>query len=186
LYKPQTSPAGTEFYLKGNMFNFIKRKIFISYHHGNEQKSFDLFKKHFSERFDVFYDNSLERIIQSNNTQYISRKIKEDYIFGSSATIVLCGAETFKRKYVDWEIHATLEYKHALIGVNLPPAFTLLQQNHLLPCRLYDNIVSGYAKWLPTWPTIESLTNSIEEAIQLSKNTKNIKNDSPKMQRNKS
>jgi hypothetical protein len=168
------------------MFTLIKRKVFISYHHRNDQKYFELFKKHFSARFDVFYDNSLERVIESDSAQYISRKIKEDYIFGSSVTIVLCGSETFKRKYIDWEIHATLDYKHALIGLALP-SLSILQQNLTgsVPDRLYDNIISGYAKWLPIYPNLNDLSISIEEAIRLSRNTKNIRNDRPKIQRNK-
>ena len=40
------------------------------------------------------------------------------YITGTSCTVVLCGGRP--RKFVDWEIKATLDKEHALIGVNLP------------------------------------------------------------------
>jgi len=48
------------------------------------------------------------------------RGIRENFITGTSCTIVLCGAQTHLRKYVHWEIKATLDKEHGLIGVNLP------------------------------------------------------------------
>jgi hypothetical protein len=41
---------------------------------------------------------------------------------GSSCTPVLVGWDTRGRKYVDWEIDATLQKKHGLIGMHLPTA----------------------------------------------------------------
>lgn len=35
--------------------------------------------------------------------------------------MVLCGAEAPQRKFVDWEIKATLDKEHGLIGINLRP-----------------------------------------------------------------
>ena len=39
---------------------------------------------------------------------------------GSSCTIVLCGARTHERKYVDWEINATLDNYRLLAEGDLP------------------------------------------------------------------
>ena len=39
----------------------VKRKVFISYHHDNDQKWYDYISLKYSDIFDLFYDNSLER-----------------------------------------------------------------------------------------------------------------------------
>jgi hypothetical protein len=57
------------------------------------------FSEAFHDTYDVIYDNSLERQIDSDNVDYVIRRIRENYIAGSSCTIDTCG-----RKYVDWEI----------------------------------------------------------------------------------
>lgn len=87
----------------------VKHKIFVSYHHHVDQAYYDAFSKAFHDTYDVIYDNSLERRIDSDDVNYVMRRIKENHITGTSCTVVLVGAETPKRKYVDWEIFATLE-----------------------------------------------------------------------------
>jgi len=81
-----------------------KRKIFISYHHGGDQAYYDAFSRVFGGIYDVIYDNSLERKVDSEDTTYVMRRIREHYVTGSSCTVVLVGRDTWGRKYVDWEI----------------------------------------------------------------------------------
>lgn len=144
----------------------VKRKIFVSYHHGGDQPYYDAFTRTFSDTYDMLMDNSLERRIQSDNVEYVMRNIRENYVTGSSCTMVLCGAETSVRKYVDWEISATLDRQHGLIGVKLP-TLQVINNGCLKPDRLQDNIDSGYAIWT-WWETIISnpagLVALIEEA----------------------
>jgi hypothetical protein len=92
-------------------------------------------------------DNSLDRRIDSDDAEYQERRIRENFITGSSATIVLCGLETFQRKWVDWEIYATLYKESALIGVQLPGVNPPPNSGFLVPTRLYENIQTGYALW---------------------------------------
>ena len=42
------------------MFFGTKRKVFISYHHRGDQKWFNEFTRLFCDRFEIFYDNSLD------------------------------------------------------------------------------------------------------------------------------
>lgn len=98
----------------------VRRKVFVSYHHGGDQAYYNAFSKTFHSTYDVITDNSLEREVDSDDVDYVMRRIREDYITGSSCTIVLVGKETYARKYVDWEIKATLDKQHGLIGVQLP------------------------------------------------------------------
>jgi hypothetical protein len=100
-------------------------------------------------------------------------------------TIVLCGAETWKRKYVDWEIHSTMHHKHALMGIALPTAVHGYGGEIIAPGRLHDNIQSGFAYWLCTWPSDpNTLRSAIEAAINLSRDTSKIRNERPKIERN--
>jgi hypothetical protein len=125
-----------------------KRKIFVSYHHGNDRYYYDEFARIFASAYEAIQDNSVDRLIDSNDADYVIRKIREDYITGTSCTIVLCGAETPWRKFVDWEIKATLDKQHGLIGVNLPTNPSNANGTCTVPDRLHDNIQTGYALWI--------------------------------------
>lgn len=118
----------------------VKHNIFVSYHHGGDQAYYDAFSTAFHDVYDVIYDNSLERKVDSEDVDYVIRRIRENYITGSSCTIVLVGKQTCGRKYVDWEIKATLEKEHGLIGVGLPTAPISADNKITVPGRLYDNI----------------------------------------------
>jgi hypothetical protein len=167
-----------------------KRKVFVSYHHGNDQAYYNAFSQHFSENYNVITDRSLDRNIDSINTDYVMRKIREDHLTGTSATIVLCGAETPNRKYVDWEIKATLDKKHALIGVILPTARAAQNGNIIVPDRFYDNHHTGYAVWV-TWDDLINSGQTLGYYINLAvehaqSNSHRIDNSFPLMLRNKS
>lgn len=144
----------------------IKRKVFVSYHHGNDKAYYDIFINAFSNNYDVIYDNSVERAVDSSNTDYIIRKIRENFITGSSCTIVLCGAQTPWRKFVDWEIKATLDKQHGLIGVNLPSNPLNASNNYIVPDRLHDNIQSGFGVWVD-WNTFVQSSHSVQQHIEL-------------------
>jgi hypothetical protein len=160
-----------------------KRKVFIGYHHRVDQVWYDTFSKYFSDTLELFYDNSLERLFDSTNAEYLNRAIREEHIFGTSVTIVLCGAETYKRRWIDWEIHATLHYEHGLLGIGLPLCARTPEGKYIVPNRLYENILSGYAVWTP-WTEDATLLNSkIEEAVRKSSETSLIRNSAPKMER---
>jgi hypothetical protein len=143
----------------------IKRKVFVSYHHRGDQAYYDAFCRAFCDEYEVVYDNSLERRIDSDNIDYVRGRIKDNYINGSSCTLVLVGKDTWGRKYIDWEIDATLEMKHGLIGVRLPTAPLGEAGKTIVPSRLHHNVASGYAIWV-TWENLTPahLTGSIEQA----------------------
>lgn len=166
-----------------SVMNAPKRKVFVSYHHGGDQTYYDAFVRAFADTYDVFTDNSLERAYDSDNVEYVRWQIRQNDITGSSCTIVLCGAQTPGRKYVDWEIKATLDKQHGLIGIGLPSAQRTLDGKILVPDRLADDYASGHAKWL-LWENLEatSLKTTIEAAVAASSSL--IKNDRALRQRN--
>ena len=143
-----------------------KRKIFVCYHHHGDQGYYNAFVNHFEERYEVFTDRSLERAYDSDDDTYVRFQIRSNDIAGTSCTIVLCGAYTHQRKYVDWEIKATLDKQHGLIGVWLPTLPLLANNGTQKPARLQDNLDSGFAKWI-AWgeATVDKLKATIEAAV---------------------
>ena len=71
----------------------VKRKVFVSYHHRGDQAYYDAFSQAFHDTYEVITDNSLEREVDSDNVDYVMRRIRENHITGSSCTIVLVGGE---------------------------------------------------------------------------------------------
>lgn len=163
-----------------------KRKVFISFHHGGDYFWFGEFKKVFSAQYEVFHDHSVGEAIRSKDAEYVNRRIREDFIRGSSITIVLCGAETWKRKYVDWEIYSTLYVKHALLGMLLPTVSRNAQNAAIIPDRLAANIHTGYATYMNWTDDPAVLKSEIERALLASNDNSKIDNAAQKMGRNKS
>ena len=85
--------------------------------------------------------------MDSEDLEYVNRVIREDYIKGSSITIVLCGTETWKRRFIDWETASTLHHEHALLGILIPGTLSAANGKYDVSNRLHENIASGYAAW---------------------------------------
>jgi len=150
----------------------VRRKIFVSYHHANDQYYYNEFSRIFSDGYETIRDNSLDRRIDSDNSDYVIRKIREDYLTGTSCTIVLCGPETRWRKFVDWEIKATLDKEHGLVAVGLPNN-PIIQGGTHKPDRLQDNIDSGYAVYVP-WSDIITAPHILSQKIEVANSNNKI------------
>lgn len=149
--------------------NGIRRKVFISYHH-KDQDEVEEFVDNFG---DVFITRALglemtQEIINSTDTDYVMRKIRELYLTDSTVTIVMIGKCTWSRRYVDWEIQASLRHgdivtPNGLLGIVLPSA----NSNPIPPERLERNLgEDNYANWY-WYPKLKSiLAREIEEAFQ--------------------
>ncbi|WP_245284477.1 TIR domain-containing protein [Bradyrhizobium sp. th.b2] len=162
-----------------------RRRVFVSYHHRGDQLYYEEFSKVFHDGFEAITDNSLERRIDSADFGYIMRCIRENHLKGSSCTIVLCGRDTPKRKYVDWEIEASLDQSMGLIAVLLPTLEVFSNGGTAKPDRLQDNIDSGYAEWV-WWHNLRSnpaLLATIVERVN-SKSSRLIINARRRMDRN--
>lgn len=130
-----------------------KHKVFVSYHHENDED--------YRKKFEVLFSNiyvsksvDLGDIDPNLNTETVRRKIREEYLRDTSVTAVLVGKETWKRKHVDWEISATIRKtktspRSGLLGIILPNHPDYKEKGYtpyIIPPRLYDNIECGYAK----------------------------------------
>lgn len=174
---PYTPPVGSFQSLVETLLNTPERpRIFVSYQHSADQSYYNAFSKCFHDSYESVFDNSLERRIDSDDSAYVIQRIRDKHITGTSCTIVLCGTTSYQRKYLDWEIKATLDKGHGLIGIQLPTLVPGSNGLVTVPTRLSANITSGYAVWkhwdelfqnpqlLKTW--IAQATNRSAKLIQ--------------------
>lgn len=163
-----------------------KPKIFLSFHHEYDQPYANRFSWLFDDAYDTVTDRSLDVEIDSRNSDYVYQRIRDKYISGTSCTVVLCGAGTFNRKYIDWEIKATLDKKHGLLGVLLPTHRASLNGKYTIPDRLFDNIQSGYAHSIAWTDDDQAMSNAIGMArFRASMKSALIVNSRPMMGRNR-
>ena len=147
-------------------------RIFVSYQHDPDQPYYDKFSQLFHDAYECVFDNSLDDPVDSTNTDYIMQRIRDEYITGTSCTIVLVGPTSYQRKYLDWEIKATLDKEHGLIGVRLPTAPVTPDNKVVVPRRLHANIQSGYAlslSWSQVTASADALKRFIADACSRSK-----------------
>ncbi len=101
-------------------------KVFISYHHRNDQ----WYKERLVEigrRHSIFVDRSVDTgdVPDTWSDERIRREIRDRHLRDSTVTIVLVGAETRRRKHVDWEIHSSMydgsvNRRSGIVVINLP------------------------------------------------------------------
>jgi hypothetical protein len=120
-----------------------RRKVFVSYHHAQDQKYANEFRTFYGWN-DTFLDRSLPDEIDSYDNDYIMSQIRQKHLKESTVTVVLIGRNTWSRKWVDWEIFSSLRpYSgrtvNGLLGILLP-------EYTKLPPRLEANynVKNGY------------------------------------------
>ncbi len=132
-----------------------RHKVFVSYHHANDQYYRNRFEELFSDDYDILVSKSVQigDIDTYLPTDTIRQKIRDEYLRDSTVTVVLIGTETWKRKHVDWEIASSIRQikynlRSGLIGILLPshPYYANSYDPHIIPPRLYDNLERGFAK----------------------------------------
>lgn len=150
--------------------NPIRRKCFISYCAG-DTKEVEKFINDFGDVFipKVIGITDKDDFIDSNDSGYVMSKIREKYLGDSSVTICLIGSCTHSRRYIDWELKATLRggsyTPNGLIGIVLPS----LGGSAHLPPRFKQNwnkedSSKGYATYYSYPSSKEALRKWIEDA----------------------
>lgn len=126
----------------------VKRhSVFISYHHEKDEACKARFVRLMGDDIIDRSVNLGDIIDDSEPDEAVLQQIREDHLSLVSVTIVLLGRDTWRRKYVDWEIGASLRDTNAnprggLLGILLPghPSYRNPTYNpHLIPKRLADN-----------------------------------------------
>ncbi|MBM3883265.1 MAG: hypothetical protein FJ387_26730 [Verrucomicrobia bacterium] len=155
-----------------NYYEPIRRKVFISFHQ-KDRPEVDAFIEEWANRQGVFIAKALgvsdnDDFIKSTKPEYVMSQIRAKYLEDSTVTVVLIGTCTHSRRYVDWEIKASLRQgetePNGLIGFLLPSAG---QRAHLPP-RFQENWQQGehncYARYRFCPQTAQELRELIEDA----------------------
>ena len=139
-----------------------RHKVFVSYHHGNDEYYKNLFEKLFSDTYDIMDSKSVQigDIDPYLKVETVRRKIRDEYLQNSTVTVVLIGTKTWQRKHVDWEIAGSirdtkLNSRSGLIGIFLPTHSDYGRDKYnpyIIPPRLYRNVKCGFVK-LYDWNT---------------------------------
>lgn len=101
-------------------------KVFVSFHHDNDQKYKDSLVKWGVEN-NIFIDGSVDmgEIPDDWTPQQIREYIRDEHLKDTSVTILLIGIETKNRKHIDWELFSSMydgkkNKKSGIIVINLP------------------------------------------------------------------
>lgn len=156
-----------------SLVDYTRHKCFISYHHDDEDEV-----RQFIQEFDDNQDVLISRgigagmkgdVINSNNDDYIMQRIRELYLQDTTVTIVLVGRYTWARKFVDWEVAASLRStkntsRSGLMAITFPSAANYKGKE--LPARVKDNFDGehGYARWWKYPRGASDLASFIEKA----------------------
>lgn len=153
-----------------------RRKCFISYHHA-DQGEVEQFIQQFDHDQNVFIARGIGAsmpgdIINSADDDYIKSKIRASYLRDTTVTVVLVGRDTWRRKFVDWEVAASLRktptsLPSGLLAITLPSAAGYAGRQ--LPERVADNVDGehGYARWWKYPESTLDLAQVIDTAYEL-------------------
>ena len=174
------------------MTDQVRHKTFISYHH-DDQEEVDKFIETFDHERDVYIaravgsDQTMDELIESDNDEYVMRRIREDHIRDSTVTLLFVGKNTWSRKFVDWELAASL---HQGPKAGLPNGVLAILSPELskaiLPDRFVDNWESGYAKYYSYPKNRTQLAKWIDQAFEAREDKdkrESIKNGRRKLRR---
>lgn len=156
------------------------RKIFLSFHQADELEA-NIWRRRFDDYFSEIRTLGLDELgddfaqhINSGDSDYVMRRIRDEKIAGTSCTVVLIGKCTWARRYVDWEIAATLRNftdsaRGGLIGVQLPSAadhgWLTLPPRLQLNIASSDGVDSGYSRFYGPAPSDDTIAQWVDQAV---------------------
>ena len=142
-------------------------KVFISYHHTNDQIYKEKLLKlndnyEFLHGHPIFIDRSVDTgdISEDLPDETIREKIRDDYLQDSTITILLVGTETKYRKHIDWELYSSMyngkvNKQSGILAINLPTveyySNSIVSHEHRGEKQIYPEI--------PSWRLIDNKTD---------------------------
>lgn len=152
---------------------FVRRRVFISFSHRDEIEA-NRFIYQFATVGQVFTPyvlglGSNSDFINSTDTEYVMRRIRQDYLQDTTVTIVLVGSCTHSRRYVDWELKSSLrqgEYTpNGVMGIVLPSCGTGAIPPPRLAANWSPNHQATYARYWVYPRSPQELAGWIEDAF---------------------
>lgn len=167
----------------------IRRRVFISYSHLDETEANNFIYQftRLSKVFDPYAigigDN--DDFINSTDPQYVMSRIRQCYLKDTTVTIVLAGSCTHSRRYIDWELKASLRQgtytPNGVMGIILPSC----GDRAIPPPRLLENCSGDngnfYARWWVYPNTPQELASYIEDAYAARTNRAHLIKNSAEM-----
>lgn len=136
------------------MVTIPRHKVFISYYHEDDQdyknalinmREYDFDK---GQYISIFKDCSVHEneIDDTDMTdEQIRCEIRDNYIADASVLILLCGENTKRRKYIDWEIHAAMynSEKNPKMGILVIDLPSIEYSSKMLACGTDEEKAMG-------------------------------------------
>lgn len=150
-----------------------RHKCFVSYH-VDDMAEVEAFISEFGSEFiarsvGVTVEDDF---VDSDDDEYVKRRIREKYLTDSTVTILLLGNCTWARKFVDWEVSSSLRNdavnkRNGLLVYPLPS----MNNSARLPDRVKDNWVKGdqeksYARYLVYPNSASTVRANINDAFR--------------------
>ena len=175
------------------MSEIPKHKIFISYHHSNDQQYKEELERILGRQYAISRSVQIGDIDPNTNTERIRQVIRDQYLSDSTVTIVLIGTETWKRKHIDWEIYSSMRNsannpRSGVIGLLLPTRTdynTGQYSPSTVPKRLTDNTENGFVK-IYNWTASPDILQRLIHEAYLRKSQINPDLSSPLFRNNRS
>lgn len=139
--------------------SIVKHKVFISYHHENDQWAKDELIN-LNKENSIFIDKSLPLDGLSETKKDGSKKtddeirieIRDDYLRDTSVVLLLVGKETKNRKHIDWEIYSSMRdspknKKSSIVIIQLPdtnPTGVIAVHGEVEMEKLYSHLNYGW------------------------------------------
>lgn len=104
-----------------------RHNVFVSCYYG-EDGDYKEYLEDMAAETGIFIDRSVQEYDIDDrglSSEQIRKIIRDKYIRDSTVTIVICGPNSRRRKFVDWEIHATMydspiNHRGGLLAINTP------------------------------------------------------------------
>lgn len=151
----------------------VRHKCFLSFHNA-DSGAVDTFVEKFEGAFIRRGIVMEQDIIDSDNTDYVMQRIRQLYLLDSTVTIVLIGKCTSARRYVDWEVQASLRKPRDGPPPNGLVAIQLWESYRKLPDRVNLNVDSGYSKFYKYPSSTNGLSSIIDEAFEARTNLSHL------------
>lgn len=164
-----------------------KRKVFISYEN-SDRVAVDEFVRKFGSENGVFIPKMIgttygQDIINSTDSDYIIGKIRKDYIGDSTVTILLVGSCTHSRRYVDWELKASLRngeiyQPNGVMAILLPGLSGAYLPDRFLANYNPNQLAKSFARYYTYPNSADELRSWIEDSYSARVNRANLINNS--------
>lgn len=146
-----------------------RHKCFLA-HHGEDAEEVLTFVQDFAS---AMIPRSIgvedDEFIDSDDDDYVMGRIRQKYLGATTVTIVMLGACTWARKYVDWEIYSSLRSsststRNGLMSIRLPSGAGASYPERLSVNRGTDSD-EGYARAWKYPSSAAGLQTCIEDAF---------------------